>query len=197
MQIVYLKILNLTGIDSRFGFGFRLGPHADFQTVVELGPQTNTNPISANGTVAKRQSLATPNRIQRVFNEISKNAGVRVQKNTEKKKLEKPQQKSAIDTEKQILEKAGNKKNTEKNTAKPNVEKPIEKKDIEKDTQKKSIQQDVEKKTLDKEKKSQKIVSGKVEFKKVPGLDDFKDSKIKHPRNLKFNSESPTKFVLL
>uniref|UniRef100_A0A1B6DNW5 Uncharacterized protein n=1 Tax=Clastoptera arizonana TaxID=38151 RepID=A0A1B6DNW5_9HEMI len=33
------------GKDSRFGFGFRLGPNIDFQTIVELGPQTNTQPL--------------------------------------------------------------------------------------------------------------------------------------------------------
>lgn len=33
------------GTDSRVGFGYRLGEHADFQVVFELGPQTNTKPI--------------------------------------------------------------------------------------------------------------------------------------------------------
>ncbi|KAH8282442.1 hypothetical protein KR054_007752 [Drosophila jambulina] len=34
-----------TGTDSRLGFGFRLGEHADFQVMVELGPQKETRPI--------------------------------------------------------------------------------------------------------------------------------------------------------
>ncbi|XP_075231576.1 uncharacterized protein LOC142330271 [Lycorma delicatula] len=33
------------GKDSRFGAGFRVGPNADFQFLVELGPQTNTLPL--------------------------------------------------------------------------------------------------------------------------------------------------------
>lgn len=37
------------GTDSRVGFGFRLGDHADFQVLLELGPQTNTKPIGTNG----------------------------------------------------------------------------------------------------------------------------------------------------
>lgn len=34
-----------SGTDSRVGFGYRLGEHADFQVLFELGPQTNTKPI--------------------------------------------------------------------------------------------------------------------------------------------------------
>lgn len=37
--------LYISGTDSRIGFGYRLGEHADFQVVFELGPQTNTKPI--------------------------------------------------------------------------------------------------------------------------------------------------------
>ncbi|GAB0099743.1 uncharacterized protein DMENIID0001_156300 [Sergentomyia squamirostris] len=33
------------GTDSRVGFGYRLGDHADFQVLVELGPQKFTKPI--------------------------------------------------------------------------------------------------------------------------------------------------------
>lgn len=35
----------LKGTDSRLGIGFRLGPNADFQYQIELGPQNRTNPI--------------------------------------------------------------------------------------------------------------------------------------------------------
>lgn len=35
----------IAGTDSRLGFGFRLGEHADFQVMVELGPQKETRPI--------------------------------------------------------------------------------------------------------------------------------------------------------
>lgn len=34
-----------SGTDSRVGFGFRLGEHADFQVQLELGPQRETRPI--------------------------------------------------------------------------------------------------------------------------------------------------------
>lgn len=45
------------GADSKLGFGFRLGPHADFQTIIELGPQENTKPVGlVDGNQLKRQS---------------------------------------------------------------------------------------------------------------------------------------------
>ncbi|XP_047513968.1 uncharacterized protein LOC125055551 [Pieris napi] len=46
------------GTDSRVGFGFAFGNHADFQVMFELGPQTNTLPLNGQGfpTNAKRQA---------------------------------------------------------------------------------------------------------------------------------------------
>lgn len=41
--------VRVAGTDSRVGLGFRLGPHADAQIVLELGPQTNTRPLGAAG----------------------------------------------------------------------------------------------------------------------------------------------------
>ncbi|XP_059616607.1 uncharacterized protein LOC132261699 [Phlebotomus argentipes] len=38
------------GTDSRLGFGYRLGEHADFQVLVELGPQKFTKPIGGEDT---------------------------------------------------------------------------------------------------------------------------------------------------
>lgn len=35
----------LKGLDSRLGFGFRLGNHADFQSIFEIGPQKVTKPL--------------------------------------------------------------------------------------------------------------------------------------------------------
>ena len=46
----------ISGADSKFGFGFRLGPHADFQTIIELGPQENTKPLGLSNNQLKRQS---------------------------------------------------------------------------------------------------------------------------------------------
>lgn len=46
LSLVYSNIPPIKkGTDSRVGFGYRLGEHADFQVLFELGPQTNTRPI--------------------------------------------------------------------------------------------------------------------------------------------------------
>lgn len=46
LSLVYSNIPPIKkGTDSRVGFGYRLGEHADFQVVFELGPQTNTKPL--------------------------------------------------------------------------------------------------------------------------------------------------------
>lgn len=37
----------ILGTDSRFGFGYRLGEHADFQVVYELGPQKYTRKLGS------------------------------------------------------------------------------------------------------------------------------------------------------
>ncbi|XP_035456478.1 uncharacterized protein LOC118280506 [Spodoptera frugiperda] len=37
------------GTDSRVGFGFAFGNHADFQVMFELGPQTNTQALNGQG----------------------------------------------------------------------------------------------------------------------------------------------------
>ncbi|KAF9807439.1 hypothetical protein SFRURICE_005397 [Spodoptera frugiperda] len=39
------------GTDSRVGFGFAFGNHADFQVMFELGPQTNTQALRENPSV--------------------------------------------------------------------------------------------------------------------------------------------------
>lgn len=44
----------ISGTDSRLGVGFRLGEHADFQVLVELGPQKETDPIG-NDVDSKRK----------------------------------------------------------------------------------------------------------------------------------------------
>ncbi|KAJ1520631.1 hypothetical protein ONE63_003739 [Megalurothrips usitatus] len=50
LSIVYSNIPPVRkGTDSRVGLGFRLGPHADAQIVLELGPQTNTRPLGSAG----------------------------------------------------------------------------------------------------------------------------------------------------
>ncbi|XP_013199172.2 uncharacterized protein LOC106142091 [Amyelois transitella] len=47
------------GTDSRIGFGYAFGNHADFQVLLELGPQTNTQNLTGSGfgtSNAKRQA---------------------------------------------------------------------------------------------------------------------------------------------
>ncbi|CAK1546411.1 unnamed protein product [Leptosia nina] len=46
------------GTDSRVGFGFAFGNHADFQVMFELGPQTNTLPLNGQAfpSNSKRQA---------------------------------------------------------------------------------------------------------------------------------------------
>ncbi|XP_026290761.1 GTPase activating protein homolog 2-like [Frankliniella occidentalis] len=47
MHILYSTIPVIRkGTDSRLGFGFRFGPHADAQVVLELGPQRRTEPLT-------------------------------------------------------------------------------------------------------------------------------------------------------
>uniref|UniRef100_A0AAG5DDF0 Uncharacterized protein n=1 Tax=Anopheles atroparvus TaxID=41427 RepID=A0AAG5DDF0_ANOAO len=55
LSLVYSNIPQIKkGTDSRVGFGFRLGEHADFQVQLELGPQLNTRPIGAAAGSSKR-----------------------------------------------------------------------------------------------------------------------------------------------
>lgn len=39
-----------TGTDSRVGFGFRIGPNADGQVLLELGPQRDTQPLGSDSS---------------------------------------------------------------------------------------------------------------------------------------------------
>lgn len=49
------------GTDSRLGLGFRVGPNADFQVLLELGPQTRTKNLEPDkGSYKKRNVMQTP-----------------------------------------------------------------------------------------------------------------------------------------
>jgi len=37
--------------------GFRLGEHADFQILIELGPQTETDPIGTSNNTKRRRDV--------------------------------------------------------------------------------------------------------------------------------------------
>jgi len=50
LSLIYSNIPTFKkGTDSRVGWGFRLGDRADFQVLVELGPQTNTQKLANQG----------------------------------------------------------------------------------------------------------------------------------------------------
>lgn len=63
LSLIYSNIPPIKkGTDSRVGFGFRLGPHADFQVLLELGPQNSTDPLGLNNeSPAKRETLVMQN----------------------------------------------------------------------------------------------------------------------------------------
>ncbi|XP_050531290.1 uncharacterized protein LOC126899995 [Daktulosphaira vitifoliae] len=67
LSLVYSNIPPIKkGTDSRFGVGFRLGPNADVQFQVELGPQTHTRPIGPSSetpdTTSKKRHVVASNK---------------------------------------------------------------------------------------------------------------------------------------
>ncbi|KAG5675332.1 hypothetical protein PVAND_005242 [Polypedilum vanderplanki] len=55
LSLVYSNIPPIKkGTDSRVGFGYRFGDHADFQIQFELGPQKETQPIASAQSPSKR-----------------------------------------------------------------------------------------------------------------------------------------------
>ncbi|XP_077279859.1 snustorr snarlik [Temnothorax americanus] len=59
LSLIYSNIPVIKkGTDSRLGVGFRLGEHADFQILVELGPQTETDPIGTSNDAKRRRDAA-------------------------------------------------------------------------------------------------------------------------------------------
>ncbi|XP_046819056.1 uncharacterized protein LOC124424278 [Vespa crabro] len=60
LSLIYSNIPPIKkGTDSRLGIGFRLGEHADFQILFELGPQTDTDPIGTNESKKRRDAMYT------------------------------------------------------------------------------------------------------------------------------------------
>ncbi|KAL0118055.1 hypothetical protein PUN28_009024 [Cardiocondyla obscurior] len=56
LSLIYSNIPPIKkGTDSRLGVGFRLGEHADFQILIELGPQTETEPLGASNDAKRRR----------------------------------------------------------------------------------------------------------------------------------------------
>ncbi|KAJ9593920.1 hypothetical protein L9F63_014634 [Diploptera punctata] len=61
LSVIYSNIPPIKkGTDSRLGLGFRLGEHADFQVLLELGPQTNTQPLGPNADSKTRRQIQRP-----------------------------------------------------------------------------------------------------------------------------------------
>ncbi|XP_050452908.1 uncharacterized protein LOC126852290 isoform X2 [Cataglyphis hispanica] len=58
LSLIYSNIAPIKkGTDSRLGVGFRLGEHADFQILIELGPQTETDEIGTSNDAKKRRDV--------------------------------------------------------------------------------------------------------------------------------------------
>ncbi|KOX75645.1 hypothetical protein WN51_11972 [Melipona quadrifasciata] len=58
LSLVYSNIPPIKkGTDSRIGVGFRLGEHADFQILLELGPQTETKPVGNADSKRRRDAM--------------------------------------------------------------------------------------------------------------------------------------------
>ncbi|XP_032525825.2 uncharacterized protein LOC116776683 [Danaus plexippus] len=92
------------GTDSRIGFGFAFGNHADFQVMLELGPQSNTMPLNGQpfpknnpspSSNAKRQAPALPgdSKIQQNIDEPRNYLQNWAQKMRNPQKAKKPVQK--------------------------------------------------------------------------------------------------------
>ncbi|KAF5301062.1 hypothetical protein FQA39_LY10881 [Lamprigera yunnana] len=59
LSVIYSNIPTIKkGTDSRLGWGFRLGNRADFQVLVEIGPQLNTQPIRVIPSGSSKRNVA-------------------------------------------------------------------------------------------------------------------------------------------
>lgn len=59
LSLIYSNIPPIKkGTDSRLGVGFRLGEHADFQILIELGPQTETDQLGTSNDAKRRRDAA-------------------------------------------------------------------------------------------------------------------------------------------
>nr|CAH7756231.1 unnamed protein product [Callosobruchus chinensis] len=91
LSVVYSNIPTIKkGTDSRLGWGFRLGDRADFQVMVELGPQTNTQPLANQGDGNTNKRNALNNLANRLYAQRQHEKKLREKKkiDEEKKKTE-------------------------------------------------------------------------------------------------------------
>ncbi|KAG8225242.1 hypothetical protein J437_LFUL008779 [Ladona fulva] len=72
LSLIYSNIPPIKkGIDSRVGLGFRLGDHADFQVLLEVGPQTNTQTLGPEETERRRHAKLEPEEYKRLKKPIA------------------------------------------------------------------------------------------------------------------------------
>ncbi|XP_063701841.1 uncharacterized protein LOC134831931 [Culicoides brevitarsis] len=111
LSLVYSNIPPIKkGTDSRVGFGFRLGEHADFQVLFEIGPQTNTKPIGGEASSDRRRYAEVSTKSSKISNSSfkenvkegswmekwSKNNGVQLETPQKKQEKDQQQKKTAI-----------------------------------------------------------------------------------------------------
>ena len=59
LSVIYSNIPPIKkGTDSRVGVGFRLGEHADFQVMLEVGPQQATDPLGKKNDEENKRKRA-------------------------------------------------------------------------------------------------------------------------------------------
>ncbi|XP_054287227.1 uncharacterized protein LOC129003046 [Macrosteles quadrilineatus] len=90
LQLAYSKLPpTKIGSDKRFGVGFRLGKNADAQILVELGPQSETQPLEEHSNdFSKRQSRQNPltdyKKRNEIFTEQKSNHTKKIKRNQNK-----------------------------------------------------------------------------------------------------------------
>ncbi|KAL4104831.1 hypothetical protein QTP88_020107 [Uroleucon formosanum] len=76
LSVVYSNMPPIKkGTDSKLGVGFRLGPNADVQFQLELGPQTNTLPIGGSAVANTGSTPAVANKRHATVGQSSGSSG--------------------------------------------------------------------------------------------------------------------------
>jgi hypothetical protein len=76
LSVVYSNMPPIKkGTDSKLGVGFRLGPNADVQFQLELGPQTNTLPIGGSAGASAASAPAVANKRHATVERVNKGSG--------------------------------------------------------------------------------------------------------------------------
>lgn len=72
MKIQFYKlILCFIGVDSKFGIGLRVGDHADFQILLELGPPQVSDPISNDIYFDLKKDVSTSSCVRKMTDLIT------------------------------------------------------------------------------------------------------------------------------